>query len=316
MPDNLLYLVREYHRASSADRLQLQKFHNISNTTKMKHNQREIFDAVAYKSSRITTHAYSTSFSFGIRMLDKSMRDPICAIYGMVRFADEIVDTFHDHDKERLMQRFREDTFRAIDEGISLNPILHSFQKTCREYRIERELVDTFLRSMEMDLERRNYDRKGFEDYILGSAEVVGLMCLRVFTENNDTLYQSLKPHAMSLGAAFQKINFLRDLKADYIDLGRTYFPHLDFRNFSECDKAEIEKEIERDFNHAYEGILKLPRHARLGVLVAYMYYKQLFMKIRLVPSHRIMEERIRIPNQKKLALMMSCYIRNNLNLL
>ncbi|MBX7050409.1 MAG: phytoene/squalene synthase family protein [Flavobacteriales bacterium] len=282
----------------------------------MKHDQREIFDRVAYKSSRITTHAYSTSFSFGIRMLDKRMRDPICAIYGMVRFADEIVDTFHEHDKQSLMQRFREDTFRALDEGISLNPILHSFQKTCKEYNIERSLVDTFLRSMEMDLNRINYDRQGYDEYILGSAEVVGLMCLRVFTEGNNDLYESLKPNAMSLGAAFQKINFLRDLRADYMDLGRTYFPQLDFRNFTKQDKEEIEREIERDFNHAYEGILKLPRHARLGVLIAYVYYKQLFLKIRSVPSDRIMEERIRIPNQQKLALMMSCYIRNNLNML
>lgn len=249
-------------------------------------------------------------------MLDKRMRDPICAIYGMVRFADEIVDTFHEHNKQELMQRFREDTFRALNEGISLNPILHSFQKTCSEYKIDHDLVDTFLRSMEMDLDKRLYDRAGFEEYILGSAEVVGLMCLRVFTEGNDDMYIKLKPHAMSLGAAFQKINFLRDLKADYIDLGRIYFPQLDFRNFTESDKAVIEAEIEKNFNHAYEGILKLPRHARLGVLVAYMYYRQLFIKIRSVPSHRIMEERIRIPNQHKLALMMSCYIRNNLNLL
>jgi len=281
----------------------------------MSYNQREIFDRVSFEASRQATRAYSTSFSAGIRMLNKRFRNPIYAIYGFVRFADEIVDTFHEHDKQNLMAQFRHDTEKALKDGISLNPILNCFQITCAQYNIEFELIDTFLKSMEMDLQKTEYDRQGFENYILGSAEVVGLMCLRVFTEGNHEQYESLKPNAMSLGAAFQKINFLRDMKADFEGLGRAYFPNLDFRNFNECDKQTIQKEIEKDFEHAYEGIIQLPKEARLGVLISYVYYKSLFVKICAVPSHRIMEERIRIPNQKKIALLMTCYIRNNLNL-
>ncbi len=282
----------------------------------MINDQRELFNNVSYHCSKLAATSYSTSFSAGIRLLNKRIRNPIYAIYGFVRFADEIVDTFHGHNRGDLLARFRRETELAFEEGISLNPILNSFQMTCREYEIPFELIDTFLKSMEMDLDERKYDRSAFEEYILGSAEVVGLMCLKVFTKKNDELYFKLRPFAMSLGSAFQKINFLRDMKADFEGLGRTYFPDMDFRNFSESDKRRIEDEIEKDFHHAYQGILLLPKDARLGVLVAFVYYKSLFVKIRALPSHRIMEERIRIPNQKKIALVMSCYIRNNLNLI
>lgn len=279
-------------------------------------DQRGLYNRVSFDCSRIATQAYSTSFSAGIRMLNKRFQNPIYAIYGFVRFADEIVDTFHEHKKEELLANFRSDTLSAINDRISLNPILNSFQISFHQFDIGFDLVNTFLLSMEMDLNQKNYDRQGYETYILGSAESVGLMCLKVFTENNHVLYESLKPYAMSLGAAFQKINFLRDVKADYEGLGRAYFPGMDFKNFSEQDKFSIEEEIESDFKHAYQGIQLLPKDARLGVLIAYVYYKKLFLKIRALPSHRIMEERIRIADSRKLTLVMSCYIRNNLNLI
>jgi phytoene/squalene synthetase len=279
-------------------------------------NQKALFDSVSISCSRKTTHAYSTSFSIGIRTLGKKFRDPVYAIYGFVRFADEIVDTFHDFDKATLMKRFREDTVNAINDKISLNPILNSFQKVYHDFNFEWELVDTFLKSMEMDLEETEYDRRSFEDYILGSAEVVGLMCLKVFTEGNQEEYLKQKPFAMRLGAAFQKINFLRDMKADYEALGRAYFPNLDMKNFDQCTKEKIEAEIEEDFNEAYKGILQLPKDARFGVYVAYTYYVRLFQKIKSLPSHRILEERIRIPNQRKFALVLKSYVQHNLNLL
>jgi phytoene/squalene synthetase len=252
----------------------------------------------------------------GIRSLGKRFRDPVYAIYGFVRFADEIVDTFHDYDKTTLMARFREDTVRAIEDRISLNPILNSFQEVYHTFNIDWELVDTFLKSMEMDLCEQQYDRAGFENYILGSAEVVGLMCLKVFTSGDTEEYNRLKPFAMRLGAAFQKINFLRDLKADYENLGRAYFPHLDLTRFGESEKFQIEREIAEDFSEAYKGILMLPKDARFGVYVAYTYYTRLFQKIKSLPSHRIMEERIRIPNQKKFALILKSFVQHNLNLL
>jgi 15-cis-phytoene synthase len=279
-------------------------------------NQKTLFDKVSYQCSRATTHAYSTSFSMGIRSLGKRFRDPVYAIYGFVRFADEIVDTFHDYDKTTLMARFREDTVRAIEDRISLNPILNSFQEVYHTFNIDWELVDTFLKSMEMDLCEQQYDRAGFENYILGSAEVVGLMCLKVFTSGDTEEYNRLKPFAMRLGAAFQKINFLRDLKADYENLGRAYFPHLDLTRFGESEKFQIEREIAEDFSEAYKGILMLPKDARFGVYVAYTYYTRLFQKIKSLPSHRIMEERIRIPNQKKFALILKSFVQHNLNLL
>lgn len=279
-------------------------------------NQKALFDEVSIYCSRKTTHAYSTSFSMGIKTLGKRFRDPVYAIYGFVRFADEIVDTFHDYDKTSLMERFRADTVKAIEERISLNPILNSFQKAYHDYNFDWELVDTFLKSMEMDLDNTAYDRGGFETYILGSAEVVGLMCLKVFTQGDTQEYERLKPYAMRLGAAFQKINFLRDIKADYESLGRAYFPELDLSRFDEGTKTKIEKEIAEDFHEAYKGILMLPKDARFGVYVAYTYYIRLFQKIKSLPSNRIMEERIRIPNQKKFALVLKSYVQHNLNML
>jgi 15-cis-phytoene synthase len=279
-------------------------------------NQKKIFDELSISCSRSTTLKYSTSFSFGIKGLGLRFRNPVYSIYGFVRFADEIVDTFHEYNKVELLARFRQDTVNAIHDRISLNPILNSFQRVYHEYNLDWALVDQFLISMEMDLEQKEYDRSRYESYVLGSAEVVGLMCLRVFTENNDAFYEELKPYAMRLGAAFQKINFLRDVKADYEGLGRAYFPGLDFNKFTGEQKKLIEKEIAEDFEYAYQGILKLPKDARYGVYMAYVYYLRLFKKIKALPHTRIMEERIRIPNQSKIALMLSTYVQHNLNLL
>lgn len=278
--------------------------------------KKDLFDKVSLKASKITTISYSTSFSLGIKLLDKKFHYPIYSIYGFVRFADEIVDTFHDFDKSRLLEKFKKDTYESIEDKISLNPILNSFQNVVNTYGIEKELTDTFLYSMEMDLNRQNYDFQDFKKYILGSAEVVGLMCLRVFVEGDAKRYNELKPYAMSLGSAFQKINFLRDLKADYEQLGRAYFPHLDVSKFDEPTKKEIEKDIEKDFKHAYEGILMLDRSSKFGVYVAYIYYYSLFNKIKTLPSSRILQERIRIPNQQKYALLVSSYLKHSFNLL
>ncbi len=275
-----------------------------------------LFDSVSLACSIKTTRSYSTSFSLGIRFLSPEMRNPIYAIYGFVRFADEIVDTFHDYDKKALFERFREDTYLAIDNRISLNPILNAFQNAYHEFNIDRSHVDTFLRSMEMDLYEQEHDRESFDAYVLGSAEVVGLMCLRVFTQGDGAMYDALYPHARSLGAAFQKINFLRDLHADYKLLGRAYFPGLEVTEFDDATKRVIEKEIEADFVHALEGITKLPKNARLGVYVAYVYYYRLFKKIQALPSNRVLEERIRINNKKKVALFIGSYFKHRLNLI
>ena len=275
-----------------------------------------LYDRVCLKASRHTTRSYSNSFSLGIRSLHKRFHDPIYAIYGFVRFADEIVDTFHDHDKVDLMARFRADTYKAIADGISLNPILHSFQRVVNTYGIEEELYDTFLRSMEMDLTDHAHDRESYELYILGSAEVVGLMCLRVFCEGDDALYQRLKPSAMRLGAAFQKVNFLRDLKDDHVNLGRTYFPGVDVRNMSAEDKRRIEGEIDDDFRAALEGIRQLPQGARFGVYMAYIYYMNLFRKIQALPTERILQERVRVRNRRKIALLTTSYLKHSFGLL
>lgn len=273
-----------------------------------------LYDDVSYRCSSLTTRAYSTSFSLGVRLLHKRFRAPIYGLYGFVRFADEIVDTFHDFDKEELLARFREDTYRAIDDGISLNPILQAFQLTVHQYNIERELIDTFLRSMEMDLNLETCDTASYEEYILGSAEVVGLMCLRVFTEGDNALYERLKDDAMSLGAAFQKVNFLRDMKADYESLGRSYFPGVDLSEFNQISKDKIEAEIEEDFKRAREGIKKLPKSARFGVYLAFTYYNALFKKIRKTEPEKVLEARIRIPNPRKYAIMCNSYLRHRLN--
>lgn len=278
--------------------------------------QKALFDQVSMATSKLATQAYSTSFSIGIRCLGKEIRNPIYAIYGFVRFADEIVDTFHEYDKSTLLQRFKEDTYRSIEEGISLNPILNSFQATVRQYNIERELIDLFLRSMEYDLTEKKYDQRSFEDYILGSAEVVGLMCLRVFCNGNEQSYQHLKPFAMKLGSAFQKINFLRDLRADYLGMGRAYFPGIQLDSFNEENKREIEKSIAEDFHQGFLGIKQLPRSSRFGVYVAYLYYLALFNKIRSTPSEHVMQNRIRIRNRQKLSILAYSFLRHQLNLL
>jgi phytoene/squalene synthetase len=266
--------------------------------------------------SEVTTKRYSTSFSLGIRFLAKDLHRPIYSIYGFVRFADEIVDSFHDHDKKALLEDFRLQTYRAINDKISLNPILNSFQWAVNEYNIPLDLIETFLKSMAMDLEQTEYDQKGYEAYILGSAEVVGLMCLKVFVRGNEEEYARLKDSAMKLGSAFQKINFLRDLYADYQGLGRTYFPGVDMSTFNENTKREIEEDIAEDFAAGYEGIKQLPKDARFGVYMAYKYYHKLFLKIRQTGSNRIMEERIRIPDNKKYRLFVTSYLRHNFNLL
>lgn len=279
-------------------------------------DQIALYSKNSFKCSKITTQNYSTSFSLGILSLNKKFHDPIYGIYGFVRFADEIVDTFHNHNKQELMQRFEEETYLAIREKISLNPILHSFQQVVNEYHIEHELIEKFLHSMKMDLNKKEYEQVSYENYILGSAEVVGLMCLRVFTQGNNDYYESLKAPAMKLGAAFQKINFLRDLKADYFSLGRAYFPGFELRNFNEQKKKQIELEIEQDFKAGLEGIKKLPYGARFGVYVAYVYYYSLFTKIQSVSASKILTERIRIPDFKKYVLIVRCYFKHTLNML
>jgi phytoene/squalene synthetase len=276
----------------------------------------KLFHEVSQLCSRTTTERYSTSFSSAIRLLHEDLRQPIHNIYGFVRFADEIVDTFHQHNKSVLLSEFRRDTFDAIARKISLNPILHSFQLTVNEYKIDHHLVEAFFNSMEMDLDRKAHNQSSYQEYIYGSAEVVGLMCLYVFLEGDTAAYEKLKPNARSLGAAFQKVNFLRDVKADYSGLDRTYFPGLDFTNFSAQQKQEIEDDIAADFKQAYEGILQLPVKARFGVYVAYKYYLSLFKKIKKVEPARIMNERIRIPNYSKAMILLRAGVRNQLNIM
>jgi phytoene/squalene synthetase len=261
----------------------------------------------------LVTRAYSTSFSLGIRCLARRHHEPIYAIYGFVRLADEIVDTFHEYDKAGLLRRFREETFRSIEEGVSLNPVLHAFQEVVRQYRIPLDLIEAFLHSMEMDLRPMHYNDALYNEYIYGSAEVVGLMCLRVFCEGDAARYESLKPAARRLGAAFQKVNFLRDLRSDFNERGRVYFPEVDFRQFSEADKQRIEQDIAEDFLAAYEGIVRLPAPARFGVYVAYIYYLKLFDKIRRSPIERVLQERIRISNSRKFRLLVQSWFRYQL---
>jgi 15-cis-phytoene synthase len=279
-------------------------------------NSKALFDKVSFETSKLTTKAYSTSFAMGIRFLGKRFRAPIYAIYGFVRFADEIVDTFHDFEKAELLRRFREDTEEAIQKGISLNPILNAFQSVVRRYQIPAHLIATFMDSMAMDLSDRRYDQPAFEQYILGSAEVVGLMCLCVFVDGNTERYEQLRQDAMRLGSAFQKINFLRDLKADYQSLGRIYFPGLNVENFDANTKSAIESGIQEDFDCGLRGIKRLPKDSRFGVYVAYVYYHRLFLKIKSLPHHRILQERIRIPNQRKYALFVGSYFRHQFNII
>jgi phytoene/squalene synthetase len=277
---------------------------------------KELFDMISKKSSKLTTLTYSTSFSMGIRVFDKRFHDPIYAIYGFVRFADEIVDSFHGFDKKKLLENFKRDTYAGIEDKISLNPILNNFQWAVNTYKIDRDTIDTFLRSMEMDLYKETYDRTAYEAYILGSAEVVGLMCLRVFCEGDEQIYQELKPSAMRLGAAFQKINFLRDLKQDYQGLGRSYFPGIDIAEFDHRAKAKIEMEIEADFKAGLEGIRKLPSGARFGVFLAYIYFYTLFRKIKKSNAERLLRERVRVSDPEKYALLFSSFFRTRLGMI
>ena len=277
---------------------------------------KQLFDKVSRQTSENITKTYSTSFSWGIYCLDKKFHEPIYGIYGFVRLADEIVDSFHGFQKEKLLADFKKQTYEAIEDGISLNPVLNSFQEVVNNYHIDVELIETFLQSMEADLTQTVHDEQSIKTYILGSAEVVGLMCLRVFTEGSNEQYQDLKESAMRLGAAFQKINFLRDLKADFKDLGRIYFPDINLSNFTNEDKLRIEAEIEEDFNEALIGIKRLPKGSVFGVYTAYMYYRTLFQKIRTLPSDRILTERIRIPNNMKIGLLLHSYLKYRINAL
>lgn len=274
------------------------------------------FHKVSNKCSEITTKEYSTSFSSAIRLLHHDMQRPIYNIYGFVRFADEIVDTFHDFDKASLLNDFKNETYEAIERGISLNPILNSFQQTVNEYDIDQGLIEAFFSSMEMDISQKTYDTRDFNEYVYGSAEVVGLMCLYVFCEGKEELYEKLKAPARALGAAFQKVNFLRDIKADYTGLSRMYFPGCDFNNFTERDKKQIEQDIYKDFNDAYNGILKLPLKSRFGVYVAYKYYLSLFKRIKNLGPARVLEARIRIPDYKKAMIILRAGVKNQLGLI
>lgn len=280
----------------------------------MDHNA--LYDSVSIRCSRLTTKAYSTSFSLGILCLEKELRDPIYSIYGFVRFADEIVDTFHNHNKTYLLAEFKKDTWNAIEQKISLNPILHSFQLTVHKFNFDLKLIEQFLHSMEMDLDKKAYSQETFEEYILGSAEVVGLMCLKVFCKGDRLSYDNLKPMAMRLGSAFQKINFLRDLNADYVGMGRTYFPGVDLDTFDDESKKKIEADIAEDFHQGYLGIKQLPHGARLGVYVAYLYYLALFKKIKNTPSEYVLKKRIRIRNRQKVRILFYSYLKHQFNLI
>jgi phytoene/squalene synthetase len=276
----------------------------------------QLYYDVCRQCSQTTTEQYSTSFSSAIRLLHKDLRAPICNLYGFVRVADEIVDTFHAYDKASLLAEFKQETWLAIDRGISTNPILQSFQETVNRYGIDRQLIEAFFRSMEFDLSKQQYDQQGYEEYIYGSAEVVGLMCLYVFCEGNANLYTQLKPHAQALGSAFQKVNFLRDIKADYQNLKRTYFPGVDFNRFTPEAKRQVEADIAADFSKAYEGIVQLPMKARFGVYVAYKYYLSLFRKIKKSQPQVLLQDRVRIPNYAKAFIVMRAGLRSQLNIL
>ena len=276
----------------------------------------QLFHNASEGCSRLVTERYSTSFASAIRLLHRDLRGHICNIYGFVRFADEIVDTFLEFDKADLLIKFRGETFAAIEAGISLNPILNSFQRTVNRYKVDHALIDSFFNSMEEDLRRERHDANSYREYIYGSAEVVGLMCLHVFCEGDEKLFRSLSPHARSLGAAFQKVNFLRDIRADYAGLSRIYFPGCNFDDFSVKDKQDIEKDIREDFRQAYIGIRRLPLKCRFAVYVAYKYYFSLFRRIENLEPKRVLQQRIRIPNYRKLMILMRAGLRKQLNLI
>ena len=275
-----------------------------------------LFHEVSQQCSKVVTEKYSTSFSRAIKLLHSDLRMPVYNIYGFVRLADEIVDSFHHYDKRGLLAEFKKETYTAIKRNISLNPILHSFQMTVNEYNIPHDLIETFFKSMEMDLCKEVYDTKEYAAYIYGSAETVGLMCLHVFCEGETVMYKKLKPYAQSLGAGFQKVNFLRDAKTDHQNLNRTYFPGVDLKNFTHLTKKQIEEDIARDFEHAKEGIRQLPVKAKLGVYVAYKYYLSLFKKIRKSTPASILYQRIRIPNYRKAFILAKAGLKSQLNLI
>ena len=276
----------------------------------------QLFHSASENCSRIVTEKYSTSFSSAIRMLHRDLRTPIFNIYGFVRFADEIVDSFHDFDKATLLAQFKQETWEAIERRISLNPILNSFQRTVNDYNIDHKLINAFFHSMEMDLRETRYDSEGYKEYIYGSAEVVGLMCLYVFCDGKQELYDKLEDPARSLGAAFQKVNFLRDFNADFNGLSRVYFPGCDFNNFSQREKEKIEADIQSDFDKAYEGILRLPMKSRFGVYVAFKYYLSLFRKIKRLQPASVLQQRIRIPNYRKALIILRASVKNQLRLI
>ena len=278
---------------------------------------KKLFDQVSESCSRIVTESYSTSFTLATKMLDSSIRQDIYNIYGFVRFADEIVDSFHNYDKKELLNLFEKDLKKSIEDKISLNPILNSFQKTIHNYQIDYELIDSFLNSIKLDLDKKKYlTKKEFVQYVYGSADVVGLMCLKVFVKGNKNQYDNLRPYAMSLGSAFQKVNFLRDLKADHDGLNRSYFPNLNIDEFDEPSKKIILDEIDKDFRHALKGIFKLPSSARFGVYTAYKYYLKLLNKLRKTHPLKIKSSRIRVPNYQKVNVLARSYVRYRLNIL
>lgn len=276
----------------------------------------QLYHDVSHQCSKITTERYSTSFSSAIRLLHKDLHQPIYNIYGFVRLADEIVDTFHEFPKAELLEHFKKDTYAAIKSSISLNPILQSFQVVVNKYHIDHKLIDAFFASMETDLSKNAYNEQEYQQYIFGSAEAVGLMCLHVFCDGNKSQYEILKPYAQALGAAFQKVNFLRDIKADANHLKRIYFPGVDFMNFSSPMKKNIELDIEKDFQIAFEGIKMLPTKARFGVYVAYKYYCSLFNKMKSAEPQKLLTERIRIPDYHKLMIVLNAKLRNQFNIL
>jgi phytoene/squalene synthetase len=278
---------------------------------------KSIFDTVSFECSRNVTKSYSTSFSAAVKMLAPSIRQDIYNIYGFVRFADEIVDTFHDYNKQHLFEMFEKDLASALENKISLNPILNSFQYTVHKYAIPQTMIAAFMKSMQLDLHKKDYHTfNEYNEYIYGSADVVGLMCLKVFVNGDDTKFDELEQAAMRLGSAFQKVNFLRDLKSDYEDLNRSYFPNTDLSRLDEQSKNAIIKEIEADFEAGFHGILKLPLEAKFGVYTAFIYYKKLLSKLKKTPSMEIKNTRIRVPDYQKFGLLAKCYVNYRLNLL
>ena len=276
-----------------------------------------LFDDVSEICSKVVTESYSTSFSLATKMLSTSIRQDIYNIYGFVRFADEIVDSFHNYNKEELLNNFEKELKYSLEKKISLNPILNSFQKTVHKYNIDIKLINAFLKSMRWDLNKKQYlDKSEFDEYVYGSADVVGLMCLKVFVEGDNKMYEELRIPAMALGSAFQKVNFLRDLKEDHEGLNRSYFPNLNFENFNEESKLIILKEIESDFSKAIKGIFNLPNSARFGVYTAYKYYLKLLNKLKNTPPIKIKSTRIRVPNYEKMNVLARSYVRYRLNIL